>query len=253
MNEKQTLHILICDDERNVLGILQGAVIATFQAKNYPVEVKITDNTKEFLQLLPVFPADLLLLDVDMPDMDGIQFAKELHEKNYQIPVIFVSSREDRVFDSFQVHPFGFVRKSNFSNDFSAVVDSFLLRYQSLEEGKDYIVIQSGGQELTLKMKELIYIEGQLKYQLLYIAGRKDPLRIRSTMDHLEELLSSKGFLRIHKGFLVNITYIRLIGDGDVILTNDSHLPVSKRKVVEIRKQYLRKMQETNQVLVIKR
>ncbi|MFA6861578.1 MAG: LytTR family DNA-binding domain-containing protein [Bacilli bacterium] len=250
MNKK--LKIVLLDDDVNSIDILYGAVLSTFVNKNQECEAKKATNRNDFLLLLDSFNPDLLLLDIDMPDGDGIELAKYIQTKGNKAAIIFVSSREDRVFDSFNVHPFGFVRKSNFAKDFSTVVDSFLLQFTKNGDKSYKLIIQCGASSFTISTKELIYIEGQAKYQMLYLEKDKEPIRVRLTMDYFENKLNNKGFIRVHKGFLVNIAFIRVINDDAVILTDGRNLLISKRKVVEIRKEYLRKMQETDQVLYIK-
>lgn len=119
------MNVLLCDDEKDALGILRSAVFSFLQNKGIEADVRTSSSKKELLSLLATFNADVVLMDIDMPNDDGISIAEEI-SNNYKTPIIFVSNCEDRVFESFKVHPFGFVRKSNFLLDFSNVISSFI-------------------------------------------------------------------------------------------------------------------------------
>ena len=77
---------------------------------------------------------------------------------------------------------------------------------------------------------------------MLHLAETKEPVVVHRKMQDLEEELSSEGFLRIHKGYLVNYDYIRLIGDTCVLLTNGERIPISRRKIQETKQQFLKLM-----------
>ena len=75
-------------------------------------------------------------------------------------------------------------------------------------------------------------------YQLLFFhSGRQE--QIASRMDHLEKVLQEHGFLRIHKGYLVNYRYITRLDKGEATLADGKRIPISRRRAKEIRQQYL--------------
>ncbi len=75
-------------------------------------------------------------------------------------------------------------------------------------------------------------------------------MELRKQMQQLEEELSAQGFLRIHKGYLVNYRFIRKICDMDVILTTEERLPVSRRRLTEIREGYMELMQSEGALML---
>lgn len=96
----------------------------------------------------------------------------------------------------------------------------------------------------------LIYIESIGKKQLAHIVGREQPLELRKQMQQLEAELTGRGFLRIHKGYLVNYRFIRKICETDVILTTEQRLPVSRRRLSDIREEYMELMQGEGALLL---
>lgn len=245
------MNVLLCDDEKDALGILRSAVFSFLQNKGIEADVRTSSSKKELLSLLATFNADVVLLDINMPNDDGISIAEEI-SSNYKTPIIFVSNCEDRVFESFKVHPFGFVRKSNFLLDFSNVISSFIQQKERSDSKNDRLIIKNQKSVLSIRIKDVLYIECQMKHQKIYMVDEETPLEIRYTIKELENILDEKGFLRVHKGFLVNISYIYRIDDDNVILKNGVKIPVSKRKVGEVRKEYLNKLKKTDSLLFLK-
>lgn len=194
---------------------------------------------------------DLLLLDIDMPKVDGIRFGLYLRENKDRTEIVYVSNREDRVFESFQVHPFGFVRKSHFLKDIGAVIEAFLAAQRAEDkEGEQLLVPQGKSGIVSIPIHSIIYIEGSGKQQLVHLDDRKDVLALRSSMENLESKVADKGFLRIHKGYLVNYRRISVIARTQAELTNGEVLPLSRSNAARIREEYLRLSQAARSTLL---
>ncbi|MDY3081139.1 MAG: LytTR family DNA-binding domain-containing protein, partial [Candidatus Enterosoma sp.] len=165
---------------------------------------------------------------------------EKVRENNSDITIIFISSKEERVFDTFKVKPFAFVRKSNFLTDITDVIDRFLLTAKENSEDHKLSVI-SHGVRFTESIKDIVYIEGKGIYQIVHFAQKERKLlEISSRMEALEEQLSPHGFLRIHKGYLVNFSFISAIdNDNTLKLRSGEVLPISRRKTMEVKKQFL--------------
>jgi DNA-binding LytR/AlgR family response regulator len=183
-------------------------------------------------------PFDLILLDVDMPELDGIKFGKLLRARNDSTEIIFVSDREEKVFESFSVQPFGFVRKSRFLKDISVALQAFIQKIQKKDK-EEKLVFDGKYGIITIAESQLMYIEGNAKNQLLHVEGKKEPFVVHSSLEIVEKQLLDKGFIRCHKGYIVNYRYISAIMKDSVELSNGEQLPLSRRKVNDVRQKYL--------------
>ena len=229
----------MCDDDTNALPVIAGAVKSAFMARNIRTEVKCFRSGKRLLEALKTEHFHLVLLDIDMPEMDGIETGKQIREKHDDVRIVYVSEAESRVFESFQVQPLGFVRKSNFLNDITAVVQVYIKNAMQKEEG-DMLEFTTRTSLLRLKKSAVLYIEGSRNYQVIHMNedGAKTE-EVKMTMEKLEEMLAPKGFIRIHKGFLVNYQYIRRIHTSVVELKDGTELPVGRSKMPEVKAKYL--------------
>ena len=120
----KVISVAVCDDDETMLPIIAGVVQATFPAEGATVET--FSSAKQFCDRMEEKGFDLLFLDIDMPETDGIELGLKLRNAKRNIDIVYVSEREDRVFESFKVHPFGFVRKRNFLKDIRSVAKLWL-------------------------------------------------------------------------------------------------------------------------------
>ena len=245
------LKVAVCDDDDCALDGIAGAAEAAFRRHGAQAAIERFHSMRQLNERMKEQRFDLLLLDIDMPKVDGIRFGLYLRENKDRTEIVYVSNREDRVFESFQVHPFGFVRKSHFLKDIGAVIEAFLAAPRAEDkEGEQLLVPQGKSGIVSIPIHSIIYIEGSGKQQLVHLDDRKDVLALRSSMENLESKVADKGFLRIHKGYLVNYRWISVIARTQAELTNGEVLPLSRSNAARIREEYLRLSQADRSTLL---
>lgn len=245
---KGRLKLAICDDDAMILEVVSGAIVSAFRKHDIDASVELFRRAKDLELRMREREYDLLFLDIDMPGTDGITFAKRLRAENSYTDVIFVSNREDKVFDALRANPGGFVRKSKFLEDVAAVIDQWI-KTRAPKEKRAQLVVQSSDGTVTMPLDTVLYIESGDKEQYIH-ASNKEPVKLRRSMQELENTLSPMGFLRVHKGYLVNYKFIRRLEDADAVLTNGERIPMSRRRVQDIRSQYLTLMQDSGTVIL---
>ena len=230
--------IALCDDDRTAIPVISGAARSAFEARGFTVQIDTFHQGADLLTALDGTPYDLILLDIDMPGLDGIEVGKRVKAFDHAIPVVFVSECESRVFESFSVQPLGFVRKSNFLNDIAAVVDMFQ-KYCQMTRSAEHVEFNTRTSLISLRIAQIRYIEGSRNYQMIFLMDQNEPVEVKMTMEKLEKKMKPLGFIRIHKGYLVNYRFIRRIETNLVILKDDTELPIGRSKAQEVRAQYL--------------
>ena len=232
------IKIALCDDDARALPVIAGAAESAFNAQGIQTEIYRFSSGAELLQAMERTHFHLLLLDIEMPGMDGIAVGKRLRAMEDDTKIVYVSEAETRVFESFQVQPLGFVRKSNFLNDIAAVVELYV-KTSSQEQAGDYLELSTRSGLLTIKSKQVRYIEGSRNYQLLYTDGKKEPVEVKMTMEKLEQLTAPYGFIRVHKGFLVNYLFIHRVSATEITLTDGTSIPIGRSKAGDVKARYL--------------
>ena len=232
------LKIALCDDDRTALPVIAGAAESAFRNQGFRTELFSYLSGKELLNALATNRFDIVLLDIDMPDLDGIEVGRRIREMKNGTQIIFVSECESRVFESFEVQPLGFVRKSNFLNDIAAVVKLYIKTCVQ-EQNSGYMEFETRSGLLNLKIRQIRYIEGSRNYQMLYLENSSEPMEIKMTLDKLEETLEPHGFIRIHKGYLVNCQFIQRIQNTALSLRDGVELPIGRSKMGEVKRKFL--------------
>lgn len=241
-----TLKVAILDDEKVSADLIESVVAGVFKQKNIAAETTVFTSAKKFMWEIENKDYNLLFLDIDMPELDGVELGNQLRKAGNKIDIIFVSNREDRVFDTMKISPVCFVRKSHILTDTPDAVDIYLEKQKSLEQT---LVVKSGDAIATFKANSIVYIEGERNTQEIFLDDGQ-VVNIRSTMQDLEKELVPLGFIRIHKGYLVNADNISLIDGCNLKLRDGRVLPISRRKLQEVKEKYLMIMKGRNRLVL---
>lgn len=243
------IKIAILDDDKTALMISTSAVEAFLKEKNAEYRLFSFSNPLNFLASAKEEKFDLSFLDIDMPEMNGLIVADELTSISKYGQIIFLSQREDLVFECLKFHPFGFIRKSKLIDDFSLMMNQYFQTISNNESNESKIDFVDKTKTYSFKIKEVVYIEGDRNYQKVVLKD-KSFQNVRVPLGILEDKLREHGFLRIHKGYLVNYLYIRSIESEEVYLTTGNSLPMAKKRKDEIMKQYLAMSRKNSAVII---
>ena len=165
--------------------------------------------------------ADLIFLDIEMPGMNGIDFARRLPK---DCMVIFTTAYSDYALDSYEVEAIDYlvkpIKKERFSNAVSranyykSLIESSASN--SVEAELDYIIVKSDRKYVRLRLDEILYVEGLKDYVIIHMSERK--IVTRMTVKVMGELLPAKRFLRVSKSYIVNRKAIDAFDNNDVFI-----------------------------------
>ena len=232
------LKIALLDDDKTALLISKGAIESFFQEKNIPISLGVFSSPLTFLAMAKEENYRLVFLDIDMPELNGLDVGKKVKEINPQTDIIYLSQREDLVFDTLTLHPFGFIRKSKIIQDFANVLELFVDTALNSQSDNKKITFSTKTETMSADIDTIMYIEGNRNYQTFYLKDGSS-FDARVLMGDLETKLKEHGFIRIHKGYLVNYVFIRQIGVNEISLTNNKVLPMSSKRKEDIMEEYL--------------
>ena len=232
------LKIALLDDDKTALLISKGAIESFFQEKNIAISLDAFSSPVNFLAMAKEENYRLVFLDIDMPELNGLEVGEQVKGINPQTDIIYLSQREDLVFDTLKLHPFGFIRKSKIIQDFANVLELFVNTALNTNSENKKITISSKTETISADIDTIMYIEGNRNYQTFYLKDGSS-FDARVLMGDLEIKLKEHGFIRVHKGYLVNFLVIRTIGVNEVTLTNNKILPMSNKRKDNIMEEYL--------------
>ena len=232
------LSIVAIDDEPEILSIITSMITSFFKSHSMSCDIHSYSDGNDFLKQEGEGTYDLFFLDIEMPGIDGISLAKEIHARYPNSSIIFVSNREDKVFDTFEVKPYGFVRKNCFLNDITKTLSQYLVELGRKGTSCPTIVFESDGNQIKIDLDRLLFVECDKHNQTLHT--KDGEYVIHYTMARLEETLANYGFRRVHKGFIVNLNEVKSILSDGVIMTDSSFIPINRKKITEFKHEFLK-------------
>lgn len=233
---KDNLKFYICDDENKYVSIIKNKLYEHLEgARKY--ETFVFNSGEELLKSFRIQPVDAVFLDIDMPKMNGFETALLLQKLEKDILIVFVTSHEDKVYQSYEYHPFWFVRKSHM-NDFEIVLKN-LIEKIDVEEEKRYFIYEFKTENRTVELdiNTLMYITSY-KNNLIIKDKNTGEIKIRCKIEEAEKQLYPLNIIRIQKGVLVNCRYISNITSREVVLTNGDSFNLSRKKVDFVKEEY---------------
>ena len=227
------INIAICDDEPNVRAYLSSLV------KKQDTECEITEYASAGEYLSAGRKHDLLFLDVEMQDhlsgqdgteRNGMWLAREIRrmEKETQPIIIFVTGYREYVFDAFDVNAFQYLLKPIDTKKFADVFQRAVRRILDEQEQKNKkLVIQYGSTNKTIPVNHIYYVESQNHKAVIH--AEEGTFEYYTKMEELERELSGK-FYRIHRGYLINLSYVDEYNKLEATMMNGDKLLISKYK-----------------------
>lgn len=210
-------------------------IISCIQAdNNLNDQLSITSYTSASQIDLTTGIFDILLLDIDLPDKSGIDFANDYIKIYPNTKIIFISSHNELVFDSFKVHPYNFIRKENIDIELN---DTLLELLDLLKMHKKEIVLNNKDNTTIIQQSDIIYIESFKHYCYIYTKRTTEPYKIRTNMRQILEDLNF-CFYRINRSYIINLNEIKQIKNGRVILKNDMEVTLQRGQIKKFQNTY---------------
>lgn len=235
---RERLKIAVCDDEPRALTIVSSSIGTVFSEAGMDVSLETFLGPEALLEALSTRSFQLVFLDISMPKMDGITLGKTIQKLGSGTSIVFVSNQTDRMFDTFAAEPFGFVRKNHFMGDLNQIVTRYLEKLKIKDQG-DLVRFQDGRNTVSIDASRVTYIECIRNTQELHFEDPETQRKIYSRMETLEEALKPYGFLRIHKGYLVNSRFITSFGVKSLTLSGGAELPIGRSYYHDAKIEYL--------------
>lgn len=226
------MKIAICDDDKLFTDILSEKPDEVLSKNNLRYNITSFSSGSELITALnkSLYRFDVVFLDVDMPRVNGEEVAEYINSLKLSIPIIFVTNHDDFVFSSFKYRPFGFLRKSHIDSELEEAV---IRLYKYLYNSHQYYTFTFHGKLISLPYNKIKYIEAYGHEVIIHTTDTD--IRTTKSLSEIEKVLSAYEFIRIHKSFIANTRFVFSVERNNIILTDNSSLPVSRAKSEEIK------------------
>lgn len=226
------IKIGICDDDLKSAGLIQQYLEELGQKYQYRMEMEIYSSGEELIRDYEEGSGfDLIYLDIEMKQLDGIETARWIRKHQYPMLLIYVSSYDTYLKQLFEVEPFRFLQKPVSAEEFEQV---FLKAVERIEEQNgEYFRFQSGRNMMNLLCRDILYLESAGRKVIVHTVHRT--YEYYDKLDHVEEKLREMRFVRIHKAYLVNMDNIEAFQYERLSLKDGTILNISEKNRPRIR------------------
>ncbi len=239
------IKVCVCDDDETIVNRISSIMDRISEEKNINIKKDVYYSGKALVQSMESenIYYDLIFLDIEMDDINGIDTAKRLRLKDERTNIIYVTSYQNYAIETFAVRPYQFVVKP-FPDQ--VIEKHFMDVYERVvSESEEYFKFKFSNVHYKLMLKDIMYFESCKRSIIVHLYDGTE-YKFYDKINNVESMLSDSkfDFLRIHQSVLVNIKYIKIKRFGDVELMNGTTLLISENKRNKINHQYMKHVEE---------
>ena len=221
------IRIAICDDEKHMSDHIRVMALDFFRKKNREISLRMFSSGEELL--IYNGQIDILFLDIQMKDMDGMETARKLRADQFRGFLVFITILKEMVFQSFEVQAYDYLVKPVDKKQFEKTMDRLYASMQNASE--DSLLVQKGYEGRIIPKDEIVFCE---------IIDRKIYLNLASgevvdyyeRIENLETKLDNR-FYRCHRSYLINLKHLKGYKNGTACMDNGKEIPVSRLRSKE--------------------
>ncbi|AEG59862.1 LytR/AlgR family response regulator transcription factor [Desulforamulus ruminis] len=232
------LTVFLCDDNRETLNQYAWLIEKIAKKNNIEVIISSFNSGEELLFHLADSPhqADIIYLDILMGKLNGMDTARKLRELECKSEIVFLTTSEDYVYDAYDISPVQYLLKSATSTD---RFEQVFLRAVALVQKKetDMFICESGNIQKVIPVKNISFFEIWKRVVTVHYNGM-ETVNFYSTMEELQTRLLGKGFVRIHRSYIVNLPYISKFQQNSLFLKTGANIPIGVTYMKQVRQAF---------------
>lgn len=172
---------------------------------------------------------DAIFVDINMPDLNGMDFVKSL-----PVPplVVFTTAYSEYAVEGFKVDAVDYLLKPFGLTDFQRAANKVKARYDQqntaviAQDEEDTLFLKTDYKVIRIDVKDIRYVQSMSEYLKIFLEGRAKPVIVLLSMKKMEERLPESQFMRIHRGYIINLKKIQEVNKNRVIMDEETYLPI---------------------------
>lgn len=172
---------------------------------------------------------DAIFVDINMPDLNGMDFVKSL-----AVPplIVFTTAYSEYAVEGFKVDAVDYLLKPFGLTDFQRAANKVKARYDQQNTAMispvedDTLFLKTDYKVIRIEVKDIRYVQSMSEYLKIFLEGRAKPVIVLLSMKKMEERLPSSQFMRIHRGYIINLSKIQEVNKNRVIMDEETYLPI---------------------------
>ncbi|MBE5922695.1 MAG: response regulator transcription factor [Lachnospiraceae bacterium] len=225
------INIAICDDSQAELEAVYDEVEHYFSKTYYTYQVQKFNQSKAlWYEIDDGKSFDILLLDIEMPEMDGFDLAYKVKQKRPETLIIFITFDEKYVYEAFRVQPYRFIPKKRMQDMLPRALAEAIGTLNKQCERVFLVKNQQGVEKIPIK--NIVYIWHHEKYAYIEKSDNQNT-KVRKTLKEIYERLPQNNFLWLDRGCICNLAYITKIKGDCAYLTNGEVQQIGRERIRE--------------------
>lgn len=194
--------------------------------------VQIFDNTVEAKTYIDQHQPDLIFIDIDMPDINGIDLVNSI---SFKPMIVFTTAYKEFALDGFELEAIDYLLKPFSFERFEKAFQKAFSKYKTNQQTNvdDHIFVYAEYKMTKISLQEILFIESLDDYIKIHLSNEKPVMTLMSLKKIIEKIPASQ-FIRIHRSYIASIKYLSQLSGRKVKLTNGAELPVSEKYASEL-------------------
>ena len=225
---EQNINILICNENENLIKTYKNLLAYIAGEKGYDVMFSLYESGKEalFCEEDRAKTLDLILIGWEYRYLRGINIARAFRKNECEAEIIFLGMEIENILDSFQVNPFYyFIEKEVTHGKFEEVIiKCFRL---ILDKKNNSLCFTQNGKMNRINMNRIVYMKVEHRVTQIYCQDNQE-YSFYESLKNVEQSINNENFVRIHRGYIVNLNYVDCVDKGELYLVTGEKLPVAR-------------------------
>lgn len=218
------IRVIAVDDEPLALRQLESYIAKV----PFLQLVKSCTDSMEAMQALQEEVVDAMFIDINMPELSGMDFVRTLENPPL---VVFTTAYSEYAVEGFKVNAVDYLLKPFGLGDFVRAAEKLRSRMETRQDAakpqeNDIIFFKTDYRTVRVRLDEIIYVESMNEYVKIYVTGSNAPVLVLLSLKLLIERLPAGSFLRIHRSYIIALSHLREASRGEVTLDDGTVLPI---------------------------
>ena len=211
----------LCDDREEIHENVNTFIVSFSKGRGIKVEVVHFYSARQLLESKAEMEA--IFLDIDMPQMDGIEAGRILRKRGIKSKIIMLTGCPERFREAFEIEAYRFLVKPLDKTEFEKAIDDVIYSMVASTE----VLVHNNGTQYKVAQRDILYVEANESSTLIFTS--KSEFRSEKSLSEWETILDERLFFRCHKSFVVNLGKIEDIQDNIIKMCNGDKVAVSRR------------------------
>jgi DNA-binding LytR/AlgR family response regulator len=229
------MRICLVDDESTQLDYLKLIIEKWANKNNTDMKLDFYHSAEEMLfESNQSYPFDMIVLDIQMGKMNGIELAKKIREIDKNIVIAFISGIADYVYEGYEVQAIRYILKPVKENEVEKLLD-YVLKHKTKEN--KYLILSVSGENIKVNYDDILYFESMGHYIIVHL--EKEEFEYKYNISDLCHDLVESEFIRTHRSYVMNIKYLEKITKKECLLTNNITVPLSRNSYKSVNMKFI--------------